>query len=256
MTETAREDQFDRMMRKTFLLSLGAHFLIVLFAWVKPVLFKSEPLVFESAIRVDMVALPDKFKDDTSLPAPSPVPPIEKKAEPLPPVPKEATPKIDTSKVNLNADQKLKESQAKALEKLKAMEAMKKLLENQNRKDYLERKAQFEKQYKGNQLSAGASMVGVQKMQFDAYISDLDRQIKKFWSLPEWLARGQLTARAMVRIDSAGQVLEKRITKSSGNPTYDSLILKAIEDAVPFPPPPEKFQGVLGSQGVVFGFPD
>lgn len=255
MTETAREDQFDRMMRKTFLLSLGAHALIVLFAWVKPVLFKSEPLVFESAIRVDMVALPDKLKEASEAPAPAPVVEL-KKPDVLPPVPKEATPKIDTSKVNLNANQKLKESQAKALEKLKAMEAMKKLLESQNRKDYLDRKAQFEKQYKGNQVSAGASMVGVQKMQFDAYISDLDRQIKKYWALPEWLARGQLTARAMVRIDSAGQVLEKRITKSSGNPTYDSLILKAIEDAIPFPPPPEKFQGVLGSQGVVFGFPD
>ena len=93
-------------------------------------------------------------------------------------------------------------------------------------------------------------------MQFDAYISDLDRQIKKYWALPEWLARGQLTARAMVRIDSSGQVVEKRITRSSGNSTYDSLILKAIEDATPFPVPPEKFQGILGSEGVIFGFPD
>ena len=242
MTEVSRERQFDQLLRKTFVLSLGVHVLLVLFAWVKPLVFKSDPLIFESAIRVDMVALPDKFKETVEDTAPAL--PAEVKKELLPP-PKEAAPKIDTSKVNLSANQKLKESQA-----------MKRIMENQSRKDYLERKAQFQKQLKGNQVSSGASLTGVQKMQFDAYISDLDRQIKKFWALPEWLARGQLTARAMVRIDNAGQVVEKKITRSSGNPTYDSLILKAIEDATPFPAPPEKFQGILGSEGVIFGFPD
>jgi TonB family protein len=255
VTDAAQENEFDRLIRKTFIVSLGVHVLLVLVAWIKPIFFKSEPMLYESAIRVDMVALPDKVKDVSENAAPAPAPPAETKRMEMP-VKETAVPKVDTSKVNLNADHKLKESQAKALEKLKAMEAMKKLMESQNRKDYLDRKAQFEKQYKGNQVATGSSLAGIQKMQFDAYISDLDRQIKKFWALPEWLARGQLTARAMVRIDSSGKVLEKRITKSSGNSTYDSLILKAIEDAIPFPAPPEKFRGILDSEGVIFGFPD
>jgi colicin import membrane protein len=256
VTDAANEDQFDRLVRKTCVVSLGAHLLLALALWVKPVFFKSDPLVYEAAIRIDMVALPDKFNDNHEAAAPAPAPPpIEEKKQAMP-VKEIPTPKIDTSKVNLNADAKQRDSETKALDKLKAMEAMKRLMESQNRKDYLDRKAKFEKTYKGNQVTTGSSLAGVQKMQFDAYISDLDRQIKKFWSLPEWLARGQLAARALVRIDTSGRVLEKRITKSSGNPTYDSLILKAIEDANPFPTPPDKFQGILNSEGVIFGFPD
>jgi colicin import membrane protein len=111
-------------------------------------------------------------------------------------------------------------------------------------------------QIKGNVLSPGSSLTGLTKLQHDNYMSDLDTHIKQNWSLPEWLAKRDLKAQVRVLIDARGNILERKIVKSSGNPNYDEEALAAIDKSAPFPAPPEKFTAILSVDGIVIGFPE
>ncbi len=109
---------------------------------------------------------------------------------------------------------------------------------------------------KGNVLSPGTSLTGLTKLQHDTYASDLDRHIKDHWSLPEWLAKRDFKAQARVLIDSRGNILERKIVKSSGNPSYDEEVLATIDRSAPFPAPPEKFLAIVSVEGILIGFPE
>jgi colicin import membrane protein len=80
--------------------------------------------------------------------------------------------------------------------------------------------------------------------------------VKEKWALPEWLAKRELKAQARVRLDENGEVVFREIVRSSGNPTYDEFVLKTIDQAVPFPKPPEKFVAIIKVQGILLGFPE
>lgn len=249
--------------------SFVVHGVILLLFTVKAVFFTPEQIDFSQAVRVDMVALPDKAPAKLEPPKPEAKPqlpdkpeekPVEKAAEkpPTPPAPKPEVkvPKADEG-VNL---EKVKSKQQSALEKLKAMAALEKIkedVESEKKKEAAKGKADDGGQkIKGNILSPGTSLTGLAKLQHETYAADLDAHIKQHWALPEWLAKRELKAQARVQIDSRGNILGRKIVKSSGNPSYDDEVLATIDRSAPFPAPPERFIAIVSVDGILIGFPE
>ncbi|MBO9668468.1 MAG: TonB family protein [Bdellovibrio sp.] len=282
MNEVTEETPQIDSLNRGLMISFGAHIALVLFFIVKAAFFTPESIDFTQAIRVDMVGLPDKV-DPKSLPpkseakenpkpaAPEPPKPVEKVAEKKPepkPEPKAETKtevklppkpaKKEPDAVNL---EKVKSQQQNALDKLKAMAALEKIKE-----EVAESKAKTPpgtgkantgaQQIKGNVVSPGTSLTGLAKLQHDTYGEDLHRHIMQSWSLPEWLAKRDYKAQARVFIDSRGNILGRKIVKSSGNPNYDDEVLATIDRAAPFPAPPEKFVSLVSVDGILIGFPE
>lgn len=263
-------------LSKGVLYSLIAHVALVLAMIIQVVFYPSEALDLSRAIRVDMVDLPDKLtsqpipEDTTKLPEkkvaePAPEPEEEKKPEPTPEpkkpeakvVKEEPKPKLPEKKekpaeeaVNIN---KVKSKQKDALNKLKAAAAIERLKEEEAKKSEAAKTKQV---FKGRVLSAGTSITGLDKLQSDSYLSQLDGRIKSHWTLPQWLIGKPLRARVHIKFDENGNILFKKVTQSSGNQTYDEYCLLAIDKATPLPKVPEKFSTIYKVDGVVIGFPD
>ena len=237
--------------------SFGFHIAIVLIFTVKTVFFSGEAINYETAVRIDFVALPDKVNNST----PPPVTPETKAPEAKdPPKPDAAKPKIET-KVPAAPTPDAKQIQKSALNKLKAMEALENLKNEDQKEDNKSSSASVTKKageikYKGNILSPGTEISGLNKLQHEQYIVLLDRHIKENWTLPEWLSKKNLKAQIRVRIDNKGHIISKQIVKSSGNPAYDDSVKVTIEKSDPFPPPPEKFSAVVSVNGILIGFPE
>jgi colicin import membrane protein len=230
---------------------------------VKSVFFAHESINYQAAVRVDLVALPDKIEPGKTAPLPTPQASVKPAPSPSPvatpekkaaekPAPKVAPiAKKDPDAVNL-AKQKSKEKAA--LEKLKAMEALEKIKEDVANEQ--QKKTPPPQKIKGNVLSAGSALTGLSKLQHDTYVADLDTHIKQNWSLPEWLAKKDYKAQVRVRIDDRGNILSRQIIKSSGNQSYDAEVLATVDRSAPFPPPPEKFVSIVGVDGILIGFPE
>ena len=241
--------------------SVLLHALFIAFFSLKTVLFKSEAIDFSKAIRVDLVALPEKVSAPP-LPEPETTQQAqvqqEKKSQSIISEAKTATIEKKTT-AQLQKPQKaqdaiglvqVKSKQKSAIEKLRAMAAMEKF------KEELAKKATSSQKIKGNVLSPGTALTGLAKLQHDSYASTLDDHIKQNWSLPEWLSKREFRARARVFIDSYGNILDREIVKSSGNSSYDDAVLQTIDRSAPFPAPPEKFVALVSVEGILIGFPE
>ncbi|WP_413585991.1 TonB family protein [Bdellovibrio sp. HCB274] len=266
-TEKPQTDSLNRGLA----ISFGLHVGLLVFFIVKATFFTPEAIDFTQAVRVDMVGLPDKL-DPNNLPpkpeakenpkpAPKPEPvvekPAEKKPEPVKPEVKLPT-KQDKKDDGVNLE-KVKSKQNDALDKLKAMAAIEKLKEEAKKPAPVSgtgKSTADAAPIKGNQVSPGTSLTGLTKLQHDTYGADLDRHIKQHWALPEWLAKRDLKAQARVYIDSRGNILDRKIVKSSGNPEYDEQVLATLDRSAPFPAPPEKFQSLVSVDGILIGFPE
>ena len=236
--------------------SVTVHVLIVLVFTVKTFFFDS-PIEYKSAVRVDLIGLPDKAPEITAAPpAPSaaaPAPLEEKKpAEPetKPILPKKS--KVDPDAVKLD---KTKSKEKAAMAKLKQMDAFEKIkkdLENERSK----KAAESRKLIRGNQVSSGSELTGLAKIEAESYIADVERQVHQNWALPEWLSRKSLNAQVRARFDEKGALISVQVVKSSGNPSFDEIALDTVQKSSPVPPPPEKFVRLLRLEGILFGFPE
>lgn len=249
------------MESRGFLYSFIAHLIIVLAMVIQIVFYPSDALDLSQAIRVDMIDLPEKIVsqplpdevvNEKSKETPEEIP--EKKETKPPPVKAKALPekkeKPAEDSVNIN---KVKSKQKEALNKLKAISAIDKLKKEMAE----EAKQPAPKQvFKGRVLSAGTALTGLDKLQSDSYLAQIDARIKSSWTLPQWLIGKSLRTRVLIKFDDGGNVIFKRVTQSSGNPTYDEYCLLAIDKASPFPRVPEKFSTVYKIDGVTIGFPD
>jgi colicin import membrane protein len=242
-----------------------AHVVLVVFFTVRAVFFPEAPIDYRAAIRVDIVDLPDKIPtapEPSSTTTAPPQPPPEA-AKPEPPKPAEPAkvevkpevkvpPLKKTDAVDLS---KAKNEQKKALEKLKQMSALDEIKKQVAQAD--SKKSDAAKfQFKGNALSPGTDLTGLSKIQHDDYVASLDRHVKQYWALPEWLARKSLSVRIRIKIDERGFVIKSEIVKSSGNPDYDDRAIAAVQRASPFPAPPSKLVNIVGVDGILLGFPE
>lgn len=243
-----------------FFISLLGHGILIGFFAFEAFLFTSEKIDFTSAVRVDLVALPDKLPP----PAAQPTPPAEstKPQEVTPPAPVEAAkppeplpvkkPVVDKDTVKIEKNTKKK--QQSAIEKLKAMEALNKIKEDV-KKDNL-KTANKSQPIKGAVLSPGTALTGINKLQEQNYISQLDQHIKANWALPSWLQNKGYRTQIRVQFDEKGNLVSRYVVKPSGNPTYDEMALATIDKSVPFPAPPEKFTSIFRVDGILIGFPE
>ncbi len=248
--------------------SLGFHVGIVLFLLVKSFFVSSEVLDYDSAIRVDIVGLPDKIDPKQLAPAeaPKPEPVPEKKAEPPPPPPPPSPPvsevklpdknKVDPDSINLDSVKKKQQQALNKLKSLSAIEQIKKNLEAQKKATEAANQQKAVNQVKGNILSPGTELTGLNKLQHENYLSQLDRQIKSNWSIPEWLAKKNYKAQVLLKLDESGAVVGRQIVKSSGNENYDDVVLETIDKSAPYPPPPEKLINIVRVRGLLIGFPE
>lgn len=252
-------------------ISLGLHFFILSLFILQNVFFEGDKIDYESAIRVDIVGLPDKIQQPTPAEPVAPPPPQEvtKAPEPV----EETTTKLPDKKaptepeaIKLTKDKnkpepsdKIKKKQQEALEKIKKMSALDKIksdIESEQKKDSLEKLNKTSHQYKGNVLNAGTELTGLNKIQHENYVGLLDKKIKENWTLPQWLSNKNYKAQALIKIDENGVVIYNQIYKSSGNASYDDIVLETINKSSPFPKPPEKFVDIVGIKGILIGFPE
>ena len=238
--------------------SITIHVLLVLTFTIKAFFFDGA-IEYKSAVRVDLIGLPDKTQDITAAP-PAPAPaappaPVEEKKpaapETKPVMPKKS--KVDPDAVKL---EKTKSKEKAAMAKLKQMDAFEKIkkdLENERSKKNSEAR---QKLIRGNQVSSGSELTGLSKIEAETYIADVERQVHENWALPEWLSRKTLNAQVRARFDEKGAIISAQVVKSSGNPAFDETALAAVQKSSPVPPPPEKFVRLLRLEGILFGFPE
>jgi colicin import membrane protein len=241
-------------------ISMISHVIIFLMLTIKATFFSDPPIVLENAIRVEMVGLPDKIMDEPAPPPESST--SEKKIEMpkkeiSPPVVTKPLPKVKETKepdaINLN---KTKSKEKQALEKLKQMQALENIqkeMENEDKRKSAA-KAANQVKYKGNVLSAGSELTGLNKLQADNYTGDVLKHMKNFWEVPNYLRHGNFSTSVLVRFDENGMIISKSIVKSSGNPAYDEIVLTAIQNSSPVPPPPAKFAQIASVEGFLFRF--
>jgi len=235
-------------------ISILLHSLLVL-AFSINILFFSDPSIdFTKAIRVDMVGLPDKITLPQS-PEPA-TPALPKREEPLPvTTPPKLAEKNPSPKVDPNAVKLEKAKEKQALQKLKqmaALEEIQKSLDNDKRKKAAQAANRY--QYKGNILNSGSELTGVNKMQAEDYIEKVHTHMMDQWILPEYLKNRNFMTVVQIRFDENGNILSKEVVKSSGNPSFDAVVLSTIQKSSPVPPPPAKFVRISSLEGFLFRF--
>lgn len=272
MNYSEHETQQEEKLSRGLGISFAVHAILIAFFAIKAVFLDSEPIDFTQAIRVDMVGLPDKIdkapvtKETKENPKPA-LPdkdPVADKPEPVKQTAPAKTAVVKAPKaiksegINL---EKNKSKQQSALEKLKAMAALEKIKEDVAKEKPKPspgsgKDKSGSPKFKGNVLSPGTALTGLAKLQHDTYAADLDHHIKQNWALPEWLANRDFKAQVKVYFDARGNILGRKIVKSSGNPSYDDEVLATIDRSAPFPPPPDKFVSIVEVDGILIGFPE
>ncbi|MCB0390747.1 MAG: TonB family protein [Bdellovibrionales bacterium] len=224
--------------------SVFGHVAVILFFTVKLLFFPSENIEISNAIRVDMVALPDKK-------IPQVQQSIEKKEPPKAVVepPKENKPKEKKLQIK-----NTKQEQNKALDRLKALSAL------ENFKSEVEEvknepPVKQSELYKGNVITKGSDLKGLSQLQYNEYLDKLEKHVKGYWVLPQWLADSNLKALIKVTIDERGYITSKEIQTSSGDSVFDGKALEAIDKASPCPIAPKNLQTLLAHEGIIFKFP-
>ena len=90
----------------------------------------------------------------------------------------------------------------------------------------------------GSIQGAGAVTLSVSDFPYAWYIQAIHRKIQERW---EGRATDGRQPEVIFEIGGDGQLRRLQIGKSSGNPTYDQLAMRAVGDANPFPPLPAGF---------------
>lgn len=257
----ATQESLSPYLKISALLHVG----IFLAFTVQILFFIETPIQYEKAIRVDLVGLPDKVSPPPPGPKaedqtdPKTEAKIEPKVEPkkevevikLPPKPTEPD-AISLQKTM----QTTKIKQKSAMEKLKQMEALDAIQDDLEKEKKSVAIAAAKVKYKGNVLSPGTELTGINKLQADTYIDDVHRHMLNHWTLPEYLRKRKFRTDVLVKFDENGNILEKALVKSSGNGAFDEFVLAAIQKSSPVPAPPSKFVRISSIQGFLFRFSD
>jgi len=255
MQENAIKIEFIRIPKSSLVCSVLLHGGLLSVAWITHLIapklgfILSSPekkVIHESYIQVDVVGLPDTMMDylantDTTLPivdnVAEPVPDLNQKidqAEMVEEQSKEAKRVKDLEEKSAQLElKKIKKSQALAMSRLKEeqkrLEALKALK--------VEKGQAGRKTLKGNIASQGTAVrwaIGEAK---DKWISMVAESIKNQFSIYPWQKSKKLSAVVAISLYPNGRVRERKIEKSSGDATYDSAVLRAIEAAEPLPIP-------------------
>ena len=101
----------------------------------------------------------------------------------------------------------------------------------------------------GSPTGAGARTLSVSDFPYAWYIATIQRKLEEQWNGKAVPGR---QPEIVFEIDRGGQLRNPSIAKTSGNPLYDRIALRAVTDAAPFPPLPAEFPKPELSVGVDF----
>jgi outer membrane biosynthesis protein TonB len=262
--------------RQAILYSVGFHVLIILVMIVRaifPNLFMSDAEVqarlkmaeMHEAIRVDIVGLPSLTKAelqkiDLTEEAPKTAGPTN--AQP----PKEEVIVVEPSKTAMTLPDpnitKKEQAEIKELDRVTrlkaARDALKKELSAESRRKALMDKLNDRggrKAVEGNIVSKGSNASGSVADQMDEYQGKLKGHIRRYWNVPSWMNASSLKAQVLVKFSVDGGIVHKEFLAKSGNEEFDRSVEKTINEAEPFPPPPDLLKKVMLEEGIVWVFP-
>ncbi len=251
LTAVDGEDRFARFVA----ISVGFHVLLFIAFAVRAFFAPSDAIPMDRAIRVDIVALPDKPAVKIS-PRVEEAPPPSEAAKPEPAKPEVKTPpkvelpkQAEPDKINLN---KTKQDQAAALKRLSAIEKLQKA--SAKAKTQNETAPAPAQVMKGNEVSAGNSLSGLTKLEHENYTESVYEQVKRRWNLPQWMASASLKATVRIFVDSRGVLIKKEMIRSSQNPVFDQSVMTAIDAASPLPRPPNNLVNLISVRGIDIEF--
>jgi protein TonB len=239
---------------KEVVFSIFAHLTFFAMFYLQGFFNKNDRLSFKDleaqSIRVDMVALPDKLQKIEPQPI-SVKEPESQTQESNKPKESEAKPlEVENSPVFVKKDRIKKEptkaKQSKALDKLKKLSALDKIKSEIQAESLQKIKNQT---VKGNQISKGNSLTGLSRLAAENYSQNIQRLIRSNWALPNYLRNKNLSSIVDLKVDNLGNVTSKEIYRSSGNITFDDLVLTTIERSTPLPKPPDEISQYFFSQG-------
>lgn len=233
-----------------------AVFIIKFFYFSKPILDLSQAISVNIGELAPSEKLPEKVQpemapDEEVAPAP-----VEEETSAAPVKPKALLKKeikvaAKEPEINLN---KSKLKQKEAMNRLKKLSALDQI--RQDIKKEGEKKPVVKGPAKPRIIAAGSALSGLDKLDANTYLSQVDHSIKEMWALPQWLLNKPLKAQVLVKITADGKVISTKVISSSANSSYDDYCLKAINGAAPFPKVPEKLSEKFSVDGIVVGFPE
>lgn len=234
-------------------ISVGAHSLIAVFMFFRIFFFPAESIDLRESIRVDIVGLPEKMTEPPKLEPPGEsTPPAKAEIKKVEPTPKAVAPTVPSPKAKKDLAKSQKDILAKLNKSVKMDNALDKIKESLKKDSDGKQGSKIA----GNTVSQGNSLTGLQRLDFDRYISDVRTQVYNRWNIPQWLADANFKAQIRVIIDERGYVIKKVMLRSSGNEVFDGKVHEAIDGSSPFPPPPDRLRGFLSTNGAVFNFPE
>jgi colicin import membrane protein len=179
-------------------------------------------------------AEPEPAKTEPVKPTPPPPEPPEVKAEPPRPDPAIAR-KLEREKREAEKRERIERER---VEKKKDEEAKKREQdEAAKKKREDEKRRQEEERRKADAEKARAAAAAAQKSEIDRYVDGIRAKIRGRANVPDTVT-GNPEVQVLIRILPGGEVLDIKVTKRSGNPTYDTAIERAIRSAQPLPVPP------------------
>jgi TonB family protein len=101
----------------------------------------------------------------------------------------------------------------------------------------------------GSLQGAGAVTLNVADFPYAWYIQAIHRKIQERW---EGKAIEGRQPEIIFEIEREGRLRRVKVGKTSGNPAYDQIALRAVNEANPFPPLPEGFQKPTLTVGLQF----
>lgn len=259
-------DTQNQDFNKNFMISFGAHALIVLLSFiggsiVTKVFDDGDVEVINASVRVDVVGMPKFTIQELKKMEAQPI--IENQPD-VAQGKKEET-KIETEDVIKKDDLVIQE------EGKKKKAAFLNILSDYSSKK-VSPKASIKGDIKGegtknldtlivegNRLSKGSALVGdysdVENSEFSAYVQNIPGVIRPFWKLPTYLLDKNLRCRIKIYLSASGQLLKLDIQESSGQAEFDARAEKAVRDASPYPRPSDSVGSRLTNSGIILGFP-
>lgn len=230
--------------QKTFLnftvISFAAHICLFIFLLFSPQMFRSKTMEIKEAIRVDMVGLPD-IKKSQPIQKPTPKKEVKKSAPKKPkkkpkPAPKKPDAKKELKKVEKSKPdpKQTKEAQSQAISNLR----------------------EEKPRYAGEQISKGDSQEGeINALLISAYSARIKAHLNNNWNIPQFLADKNLRATMVIYINKLGQVTRIELETTSGDESFDQIIIETIRISSPLPKPPPELVYSLSREGIGFNFP-
>ncbi|WP_257459814.1 energy transducer TonB [Archangium lipolyticum] len=91
----------------------------------------------------------------------------------------------------------------------------------------------------------------------ERYFGLLTSQVTRNYNVADTIPedeRMRLRALVFMRLSRTGEVIEARLTKTSGNTLFDSAVVAAVKKASPFSPPPDHLRDSLQKNGINLEF--